>query len=356
MLKYTDTKEFSAELRRRALPLMSQQEAGFHPVSYAVWYEYSAGNNSALEGAVDAALKEGMPFDEDKVYALYAEFIAKRDAGAVDRMQASLMRVLTELNRQVAAAGMHTSEYNDSLGECGDLLKKGVDAQTLDTLVSSLLGATQRMHASTATLQDELKAETREVDQLRSDLAQARGEAYTDALTGLKNRRGLEQALKALQADGAGADGSCVIMIDIDHFKKCNDTYGHVFGDKVLRIVAQIIVSSVKGQDTAARVGGEEFLILLPGTPLDGAHTLAERIRTEVEKGRIKRIETGETIDNITISLGVAKPRSGETFEACMQRADEALYASKRGGRNRVTVAGNDADTVAPKLTRTGNA
>ena len=123
----------------------------------------------------------------------------------------------------------------------------------------------------------------------------------------------------------------------------------------MLRVVAQIIVSSVKGQDTATRVGGEEFLILLPDTPLDGARTLAERIRTAVEMGRIKRIETGDTIDNISISLGVTAHRSGETFEACMQRADEALYASKRGGRNSVTVAGNDADTVAPKLARAGN-
>ena len=355
MLKYTDTREYSAELLRRTLSLMSRQEAAFHPVSYAVWYEYSAGNNSALEDAVNAALKEGKPLDDDKVYALYANFIAKRDFAAVDQMQTNLARVIAELNRQVATAGMHTSAYSDSLGDVGERLGKGIGAQALDKLVSSLLGATQHMHASTATLQDELKAGTREVEQLRSELARAKGEAHTDALTGLKNRRGLEQVLKALQAEGAGVEGSCAIMLDIDHFKKCNDAYGHVFGDKVLRIIAQTIVNSVKGQDTAARVGGEEFFILLPGTPLDGARVLAERIRTAVEMGRIKRIETGETIDNLTISLGVAAHRSGETFEACMQRADEALYASKRGGRNRVTVAGNDADSTAPKLARRGN-
>jgi diguanylate cyclase len=142
-------------------------------------------------------------------------------------------------------------------------------------------------------------------------------------------------------------------MLDIDHFKKCNDTYGHLFGDKVIRRVAQVITKNVKGQDLPARIGGEEFAILLPDTPVAGALALAERIRMAVERGRIKRGDGAEAVGNITISLGVAEYAPGETLEAFILRADQALYASKAGGRNRVTHASSlNVVETAPRPTR----
>jgi diguanylate cyclase len=241
----------------------------------------------------------------------------------------------------VAAAGIQTSDYNESLEQYGETLKKGVDVPALEALVKSLVTATQTMHASSATLKGELESSNHAVEELRAELVRAKGEAHTDSLTGIRNRRGLEEAVKKVEADaeGTGLDGSCLIMLDIDHFKRCNDTYGHLFGDKVIRIVGQALADNVKGRDAAARIGGEEFAVFLPQTLLQGARTLAETLRLTVEKGRIKRVETGEIVSNITISLGVAAFESGETFENLMQRADRALYASKTGGRNRVSVA-----------------
>jgi diguanylate cyclase len=128
-------------------------------------------------------------------------------------------------------------------------------------------------------------------------------------------------------------------MTDIDFFKKVNDTYGHVFGDKVIRVVAQTLKDNVKGKDLAARYGGEEFVILLQDTPANGARILAERIRTAVENGRIRRAGNDESIAKITISLGVASYRAGESASDFIERADKALYESKIQGRNRVTVA-----------------
>lgn len=126
-------------------------------------------------------------------------------------------------------------------------------------------------------------------------------------------------------------------MADIDHFKKCNDSYGHLFGDKVLRNVGQVLKKMVKGQDTAARVGGEEFVVFLPDTPIEGAAMLAEHIRATIAAGRISAANQTEA-GQITISLGVTDFRLGDSIESFLTRADKALYASKANGRNRVTV------------------
>ena len=116
-------------------------------------------------------------------------------------------------------------------------------------------------------------------------------------------------------------------------------TFCHVFGDKVIRAIATILRDNVKGKDLAARYGGEEFVIILPDTPLAGAGSLAESIRRTVEGSRIKRTGTNEIIANVTISLGVARHRPGESDRELLARADQALYQSKQQGRNRVTVA-----------------
>ncbi len=341
MHKYLDSKESSAELLRLVLPMMAQHPSAFHPVSYALWYEYAAGKNAPLKESVDNALKAGEKFTEEKVAALYFQFIAEPEVADSRRMQSKLERIMAELTKKVATAGIQASDYGDSLDQYGETLKKGMDVPALDALIKSLVKATQTMHESSATLQGELESSNHAVDELRAELVRAKGEARTDPLTGIRNRRGLEDTVKQVEADaeGNGLIGSCLIMIDIDHFKRCNDTYGHLFGDKVIRIVGQVLASNVKGRDAAARVGGEEFAVFLPGTPLPGARALAEMLRVLVEKGRIKRVETGETVSNITVSLGVAAYESGESFENFMQRADRALYAAKASGRNRVSVA-----------------
>lgn len=156
----------------------------------------------------------------------------------------------------------------------------------------------------------------------------------------MTNRRGFDLRIAACLADAnISLGGPSLLMIDIDHFKQVNDTYGHVFGDKVIRAIGQILKNNVKGKDTSARYGGEEFVVLLPDTPTEGARLLAETIRTEVERVRIRRSSDDWTPANISVSLGVARFKAGESATDFVARADVALYASKNEGRNRVTVA-----------------
>lgn len=127
-------------------------------------------------------------------------------------------------------------------------------------------------------------------------------------------------------------------MIDIDHFKQINDAYGHLFGDKAIRVIAETLKSKVRGQDLVARMGGEEFAVLLAETDLAGARIVAEHIRRTIAACQIHRLGTHENIGDITVSIGVAANVKGNNLEDLMDQADKALFVSKRQGRNRTTV------------------
>jgi len=343
MQRYSETREASGELLRMILPLLSKQAAGFHPISYALWYECAAGINPALKQEVDTIIASGQPLDDDLVSSLYEKHISKRDDAVTTKLRTELERMLHDLSKAANTTGEHASEYSKSLGGFSAQLKPGIDPEQLKMAVQSMLEKTEQMCARTSELELQLQDSGHEVEVLRTELVRAKGEALTDPLTSIANRRGFMKAIETVQSAKDNAfSKSCLIAVDIDHFKKCNDTYGHLFGDKVIRSVAQILRKMIKGQDTAARIGGEEFVVFLPDTPVDGARKLAEHIRTTIAAGRISTANQGE-VGNITISLGVTDYQAGDTIETFLARADKALYASKTSGRNRVTVDASSA-------------
>ncbi|MBI5047398.1 MAG: diguanylate cyclase [Deltaproteobacteria bacterium] len=158
-----------------------------------------------------------------------------------------------------------------------------------------------------------------------------------DPLTGLYNRRFLEETMERQMALAERYKQSMsLIMLDIDHFKKFNDTHGHSFGDRVLKLVADIIVKTVRNSDTVARYGGEEFVVLLPNTDIEGAFQVAEKLRIAVEHCTIAT--DGTAAEGVTISLGVScYPTVAVTIKELIDSADDALYRSKSMGRNRTT-------------------
>ncbi len=353
MQRYNETREASSELLRMILPLLAKQPAGFHPVSYTLWYEYAAGINLPLKADVDQLLSSGRLLDDTLVAALHEKHIARRDDAATLKLRGELEHMLHDLSRIASATGEQATAYSKSLGGFSEQLEPGIGPAKLKGVVESMLEKTALMCERTSELELQLQDSSREVETLRAELIRAKGEALTDPLTGIANRRGFMKTVEAMQAaNGEGLAQSCLIAVDIDHFKKCNDDYGHLFGDKVIRSVAQILCKLIKGQDTAARIGGEEFVVLLPATPIAGAAKLAEHIRVTVAAGRISAATAG-VVGRITISLGLTEYRAGESVESYLARADKALYASKAGGRNRVTIDAVDARSAdASAVTR----
>ncbi|HYD18930.1 MAG TPA: GGDEF domain-containing protein, partial [Patescibacteria group bacterium] len=185
-----------------------------------------------------------------------------------------------------------------------------------------------------------LETSSGQVKELKKNLDNVRREALTDGLTGVANRKAFDkQILDLVEEATANATPLTLMMLDIDFFKKFNDAYGHVVGDQVLKLVARTLVDNVKGRDMVARYGGEEFAVLLPETPLAAAMKVAEMLRRTVEHKEVVNKTTQENLGRITLSMGVAEYLPGENISRVIERADEALYRSKKAGRNRVSPA-----------------
>jgi diguanylate cyclase len=337
-MKYRHSKEESAEYLRLALPLMSSQIAALHPLSYAVWYEYVAGMNTLLTNSVDMLLGRKTPLSESDILALYEQHVADISSEAANSFSASFQKILSEMMQSTSTAAHDADVFGGILQQLGQDCKTRPGAIDLKALLESTL----HMQSSVTSLTTRLDRSRQEIDKLREEVARAREASLIDGLTGLINRRGFDQTLGEclVTADAdASVSGPCMLMCDIDHFKTINDTYGHLFGDKVIRAVAGIILNNIKGGDSASRYGGEEFVVLLPETSEQGAKVLAEHIRRAVEKGRIRRGTREDTDARVTLSLGLARYRRGEGPASFIERADKALYASKQNGRNRVTLA-----------------
>ncbi|HUI62556.1 MAG TPA: GGDEF domain-containing protein [Steroidobacteraceae bacterium] len=339
-MRYLENKERSTEILRLALPLMARQLAAFHPLSYALWYEHCAGMNPELSRVLDDRLTTNNALSEADVWRLYAQHIAARDMEAFERLQQQLRTLLEDTARSAATASEQAAEFSESLQTHAKRLSEPLPPAALLEVVGDMLKATQKMQAATSDLSSRLRVRTHEVNSLTESLRRAQSEALLDSLTGLKNRRGLERAVEDLMREPAGLVGSALLLADIDHFKVVNDTYGHVLGDKVIRAVAHVLRSSIKGRDVAARLGGEEFAVLLPQTTLSGAAAVAEQIRGTVAQGRICRPDGNESIGQVTLSVGVAVAKAGDSLEALLERADAAMYTAKRAGRNQISLDG----------------
>lgn len=329
--------EESVRVLKEVLPLMSQHCVPTIPPNYAIWYDYVTHRNDQLHREMQELLDDKAPFSADVCASIYQRYfmdeLNERVSGLQESVRAAVSSVLSELG----SLGSDMSHYSDVLADCGTQLSEDISPEQLQELVVSLAQETKVAHARSQEVEGSLTVMATELTELRAQVNQLSRDSMTDALTQISNRRAFDQALEAMSQESS-TDGSplCLLLADIDHFKAFNDTHGHLVGDIVLREVAQEMKQCVKGRDLLARYGGEEFAVLLPSTPLPGAMMLAESIRAIVESERLDD-GAGNQLDPVTISMGVAQYRPGESISDLIDRADSCLYLSKDRGRNRVT-------------------
>ena len=337
-MHYADTMEQSSEYLRLALSHMGRFQIPFDPANYSVWYEYVSGKNEKLRVVIDDALARAQCISPELNISLYEKYIAIDQKLIVEKIRKELMMILDKILEHILDAGGRAKSFGAVIEKYAQDLKEDLDVDAVSRVVEGILSETKAIVLSGEQLKDRLQASTEEVEKLSRDLEQIREQATTDLLTGIKNLRYLSAVFpeEAKQANDTKSD-LCLIFADIDHFKNINDTYGHLSGDKILRITAEVLRESVKGKDIVARYGGEEFVILLPDTPLNGAVRLAGKICTYFRCLNWRFKDSGQFIGPVHLSFGVAQYRAGESLESIVQRADKALYKSKQDGRCRVT-------------------
>ena len=234
------------------------------------------------------------------------------------------------------ALGMSAS-YDERLSSAAEKLSHAETRDQVKAIAESLMKSTIEMRETNNALQDRLSLSKNEISNLQQSLEAIRAESLTDPLTGLGNRKYFDRSIEtAVQAALASGEPLSLLMFDIDHFKSFNDSYGHLTGDQVLRLVGMSLKQTIKGQDITARYGGEEFAVVLPNTALRQALTVADHIRRAVMAKELKKKSTGEILGRVTISVGVSMLKPDDDTDSLIERADACLYAAKRYGRNRV--------------------
>lgn len=335
--QYPESPPQAAEYIRLALPLMARNGIPATPRHYTVWYDYVSGRNPALKDSIDRALAEDRSLTAELSDELYDAYFRNSEEKLIEQTRAEVRTLVSAVLQRLADSGGQADHYGAVLESYHERLTRDLDRDAFRRLLNDFTVETRAMLEANRRLEQQLRTTNDELDELRQQLETARQEASTDALTALANRKAFDAALEERCAATAPGHGLCLIMADIDHFKRFNDSHGHLIGDKLLRFVANILRESVKGQDLVARFGGEEFAILLPDTPPRGALAVAETLRARVQGQKLRRTDNQRSLGGVTLSLGVACFRAGETADAFVARADAALYQSKRLGRNRVT-------------------
>jgi diguanylate cyclase len=320
-----------------AMDLLKRGSIPPYPQFYEFLYTYATGVNPTLNARINAIFRETQP-TIDLGEKLYNEFIRSQDASeritnVSERMSARIDAVHEAIDTAMTTA----TRYSGALDDVGSSLGNELSADVMRRATQRILAETRQMQDVNTRLEEQLAASRDDIAALQRDLEEVRLESMLDPLTKIFNRKHFDEGL--LRACGEAAvsgDPLCLLLVDIDHFKTFNDTWGHQTGDQVLRLVAMTLKSNIKTKDIAARYGGEEFAAVLPSTDLEGGVIVADNVRKAIQAKELLKRSTNEKLGRITASFGVAAFRPGDTPASLIERADGCLYAAKHAGRNRV--------------------
>ena len=308
------------------------------PDNYEFWFTHLSGTNPDLSREVDLLTQNGKVKDAGQLNTLRERYItqADKDSAMLD-VGGRLEKELAGVMQMLETASKDTGAYGDSLNNVTAALDAERSPAELRVLMETLVAATRTMEGRSKQLEQRLEESKEEVTQLRRNMEEIRTEAMTDQLTGLANRRKFDDTVAACMKSAEDNETPFTLILgDIDHFKKFNDTYGHQTGDQVLKLVAQCMRHHVRDPLTPARYGGEEFALILPFTDLEAGVRIADQVRRMIESKELVKKSTGENLGAVTMSFGAALFEPGETIRDLIKRAAACLYTAKRHGRNQV--------------------
>ena len=307
------------------------------PDVYDLLWRYVRDDDHDLSLAVDRTISLGQ-FDLAAIGELRRAHCGDIEASEVAALIETAHGQAEALSQRIEIGRTDLADYGRAIADGGARLETPLDAAALAVLLEQLSAATATIQAANARLEGELVVAAAEARALSEKLGAAERAAITDPLTGVLNRRGTIEALERLQAETRATGGMLALaMVDIDHFKRVNDRFGHALGDDVLRFVARHLaerLSPLGGK--VGRFGGEEFIALLPGHDVMRATAVIDKARSQLAGQIIRNAVDGSSLGRVSFSAGVAGDRPNDDCDTLIDRADRSVYNAKRMGRDRV--------------------
>ncbi len=333
-MSFEDDYQLTSKFSEHTHDFLSSHLIAPTPVNYSVIYLYISNENEMLSAAIDKKLKKGESITADfmaDLFKRYVSFTQQVENTVLAPFEETLTKTLEQISKQVT----NEDKAAVNLQKLDKILAKSKGNTSIDNIVSYLFNTINTTKAQHETLSQKLTTTQQEINQLKDKLASSRQEALVDSLTGLLNRRGCDEKLQNLNHN----DTHTSLAIDIDHFKKVNDTFGHFIGDKVIQRIAKTIESHIGEQDIAVRFGGEEFVVVMAHTPIAEAKNIAEKIRISISNMKLKQRDTNTYLPPISVSIGIAQNDNISEWTSLFEQADNALYQAKNSGRNRCICA-----------------
>lgn len=338
MQNFNSDQKSISEIAKKVLLEMGQKGVALTPENYQVWFEYCTGSNESLTAHINEIVASEKPFTVEINKDLYDRYFGKaKEERIVTKIHLGIQKILKHILHEILGQSNSITHYSKKLNKYLCQLESAKELSEIKQIVKDIIKDTTKMEESSRTLQQQLQKATAEAQDLKQNLEKSEREMLIDILTGVYNRKAFDKKIKEFyEGFKKKNDLFSVIMLDIDLFKKLNDSYGHRIGDEVLAIVGTRLKECVKGKDFIARYGGDEFVVLLPMTTLKKTAIVAENIRRDMNEKQLKIKRTGERIGSISVSLGVSQIHSSDTINSVIERADEALYLAKSAGGNTV--------------------
>ncbi len=333
------TVELANTYAENALAYLKANKIAPTPENYEVAFTYVQGSNAAIVHELDSIIAEKGSINVHDLKRVYGDNAqSDPEVEKLSDIRTQISKQITEVRGTILDIDANTAEYNKSLQTATEQMSSIVDQDSIMAVLANLSSATKLMESQNKLLEEKLHESQQHIDTLNKDLETVKIENLKDSLTTLANRKHFDQFLKSSieEIKTGELNEFSLLLLDIDHFKKFNDTYGHQVGDQVLKLVAACMKNNVKGQDLAARYGGEEFVVVLPNTGLESAKIVGEHIRKAVMAKEMLKKSTNERLGRITISIGVASWHKNDAAHAIIERADTCLYLAKGLGRNTV--------------------
>jgi len=304
------------------------------PANYEIWATHVTGLRPELSREIEERLGGGEPLSDEVNADLFERYFANT------RLSVQILETSQSIARDLGSSVSTLRGASAQAGAYADVLQvaaKSFDGGANAVLLTHLKSATEGMIEHSLRMAEQLEASSQQVEALKAALESIKVETLTDGLTGLANRRMFDETLERRMRDAAQAGADlCVLLIDADHYGRLCRNWGEALGDQVLRYIAAVLQAHAQGDMTPARLAADDFALIMPRTNLALAEALATRVNRATKAKRLSVKSSGDQIAELTVSVGVAAFRAGESVDELLSRARKCLLAAKAGGRDRI--------------------